>query len=149
MMIMVIFIMLNLHAESVYSKYIFPKDVSLFLTDNANAVATHQTTTALRPASRDSITALTAEPTNASSPKAFGIPYPATSPLQPRRQTLAHKLPHAVDNGVDHRRMAMAHAVHCQGACHSIQGDHLSPGYSFVRGRETHRTQLSVDEGPL
>lgn len=131
---------------------IFPKDVFLLLPANANAnsVATLQTSTALGPAT--TATDLAAEPTYAalhSSPRAFGIPHPATSPLEPRRQTLADKLAHAVDDGVDHRRVAMAHAVHCQGTCHRIQGDHLPPGHTFKRGRERHSTQSSVDEGPL
>lgn len=122
-----------------FFNYIFPKDVFLFLTDNANAsaVAKLQTSTALRPAT--TVTGLTAEPTYAalhSFMRAFGIAHPATSPLQPRRQTLADKLAHAVNNGVDHRRMAMAHAVHCQGTCYCIQGDHLPPGHTFKRGRE-------------
>lgn len=71
-----------------------------------------------------------------SSLQAFCIPHPATSSLQPRCQALADKLAHAVNNGVDHRRMTMTHAVYCQGTSNSIQGDHLPPGHTFETGGE-------------
>lgn len=137
MMIMATFLMMYLYDKSVCPNSIFSKDTLLFLPANANAVATLQTSMTLRP--KTTITNLAAEPTHASlhsSPRAFCIPYPATSPLEPRCQTLADKLAHAVYNSVDHRRVAMAHAVYCQGTCHRIQGDHLPPGHTFKRGRE-------------
>lgn len=125
----------------------FPKKVFLFLTAaaNANAVATLQTSTAVGPAT--SVTGLAAEPTRAaphSSLRAFGNPHPAASPLQPRRQTLADKLAHAVDDGVDHRWVAVAHAVHRQGPRHRVQGDHLPPGHAFRRGRERETQKAAI-----
>lgn len=65
MMIMVIFIMMYLYDQSAQPISFFPKKVFLFLTDaaNANAVATLQTSTAVRPAT--TVTGLAAEHTRA------------------------------------------------------------------------------------
>lgn len=58
-------------------------------------------------------------------------PYPAPSPFQPGGQALADKLPHAVDNGMDNSRVAVANAVHSQGSRHGVQRHHLPPCHTW------------------
>lgn len=65
--------------------------------------------------------------------KKRSFPHPAPSPFQPGGQALADKLPHAVDNGMDHSWMTVANTVHCQSSGHGIQRNYLPPCHTFRR----------------
>jgi hypothetical protein len=81
-------------------------------------------------------------------------PHPSSTPPQPGRQGLAHKLPQAVDQGVNHGRLGLPHAVHGQSSGHCIQGYHFAPSDackvrpSLVSGGKPTKTQAPVQRGP-
>lgn len=77
--------------------------------------------------------------------KEQAFPHPAASPFQPRGQTLADELPHAVDDGVHHRRVTVANAVHRQGSGHGVQGHHLPPRHAFRRRENKHLVYNTSD----
>lgn len=56
-----------------------------------------------------------------------GSPHPSATPPQPGRQGLAHKLPEAVNESMDHGGLGLPHAVHGQPRSHQVQGHHLAP----------------------
>lgn len=62
-----------------------------------------------------------------SHPRGRSGAHPSAASPQPGCQGLAHKLPQAVHESVDHGRLGLPHTVHSQPRGHRIQGHHLAP----------------------